>query len=38
VVPVEYPKVGQNPSSARIGVVSASGGPTTWMQIPGDGL
>lgn len=36
VVPVEYPKVGQKPSSARIGVVSVSGGPTTWMNIPGD--
>lgn len=36
VVPVEYPKVGETPSSARIGVVSATGGATRWMDIPGD--
>lgn len=36
VVPVEYPKVGQSPSSVRIGVVSAEGGNTAWMKIPGD--
>lgn len=36
VVPVEYPKVGQSPSSVRIGVVSAAGGNTRWMSIPGD--
>lgn len=35
-VPVQYPKAGSTNSAARIGVVSASGGPTTWMQIPGD--
>ncbi|HRN56250.1 MAG TPA: S9 family peptidase, partial [Agriterribacter sp.] len=36
VIPVEYPKVGQSPSSVRIGVVSATGGHTSWMNIPGD--
>ncbi|HTN08839.1 S9 family peptidase [Agriterribacter sp.] len=36
VVPVEYPKVGESPSSVRIGVVSAAGGNTRWMNIPGD--
>ncbi len=36
VVPVEYPKVGESPSPTRIGVVSASGGTTTWLRIPGD--
>lgn len=36
VVPVEYPKVGQSPSSVRIGVVNAAGGSTRWMSIPGD--
>lgn len=36
VVPVEYPKVGEPPSMVRIGVVSATGGNTTWMNIPGD--
>lgn len=36
VKPVQYPKAGTTNSSARIGVVSATGGPTTWMQVPGD--
>jgi len=31
-----YPKVGEVNSAARIGVVSADGGETTWMQIKGD--
>ncbi len=35
-VPVEYPKVGEAPSPARLGVVSATGGPTTWLAVPGD--
>ncbi len=35
-IPVEYPKVGEDPSSARIGVVAAEGGETVWMKIPGD--
>lgn len=36
VIPVEYPKVGQDPSSARIGVVNVAGGNPKWMKIPGD--
>src|SRR5579862_8760042 len=36
VKPVQYPKAGTTNSSARIGVVSAAGGPTTWLAIPGD--
>jgi len=36
VIPVQYPKVGYNPSSARIGVVSLATGRTRWMDIPGD--
>ena len=36
VVPVEYPKVGQDPSSAKIGVVNVTTGTTKWMKIPGD--
>ncbi len=36
VVPVEYPKVGEPPSPARIGVVAVSSGKTTWMKVPGD--
>ena len=34
--PVEYPKVGQNPSPARIGVVNIATAKTTWMNLPGD--
>jgi dipeptidyl-peptidase-4 len=36
VKPVQYPKAGTTNSSARIGVVSAGGGATTWLAIPGD--
>lgn len=35
-VPVEYPKVGERPSPYKIGVVSANGGETKWMNTPGD--
>ncbi len=35
-IPVRYPKVGEDPSSCKIGVVNANGGATTWMKIPGD--
>lgn len=33
---VPYPKVGETNSAARVGVVSAEGGETRWMQVPGD--
>lgn len=36
IVPVEYPKVGDPPSPARIGVVGIADGKTTWMDTPGD--
>ncbi len=36
VIPVEYPKVGEPPSPARIGVVNISTGLTKWMKIPGE--
>ena len=36
VKPVQYPKAGTTNSAARIGVVSANGGATTWLKIPGD--
>lgn len=36
ITPIEYPKVGQDPSSCRVGVVSIENGNTTWMNIPGD--
>jgi dipeptidyl-peptidase-4 len=35
-VPVQYPKAGTVNSAARVGVVSASGGPTRWLAVPGD--
>jgi dipeptidyl-peptidase 4 len=35
LVPVEYPKVGENPSPYKIGVVDIEGSKTTWMQISG---
>jgi dipeptidyl-peptidase-4 len=36
VVPVRYPKSGQHNPAARIGVVPVSGGPTRWIDLPGD--
>ena len=35
-IPVQYPKVGEDPSSCRIGIISASGGDTQWIPVPGD--
>ncbi|HTX33591.1 MAG TPA: S9 family peptidase [Bryobacteraceae bacterium] len=31
-----YPKAGQTNSAVRVGVVSAEGGSTRWMKVPGD--
>jgi dipeptidyl-peptidase 4 len=36
VTPVQYPKVGEENSAARVGIVQATGGPTRWLEIPGD--
>lgn len=36
VTPVEYPVAGEPPSPYKIGVVSAAGGTTQWMDIPTD--
>lgn len=36
VTPIPYPKVGTTNSSARVGVVSAGGGETRWLAVPGD--
>jgi dipeptidyl-peptidase-4 len=36
VIPIQYPKVGETNSAARIGVVSAAGGATRWLHIEGD--
>jgi dipeptidyl-peptidase-4 len=35
-IPVEYPKVGESPSPAKVGVVNISTAKTTWMNLPGD--
>lgn len=35
-IPLPYPKVGTKNSEVKIGVVSSSGGPTKWFEIPGD--
>jgi dipeptidyl-peptidase-4 len=33
---IRYPKVGEQNSAARIGVVAASGGEPKWLDVPGD--
>lgn len=38
VIPVEYPKVGENPSACRIGVVNIADAKTSWVNIPGDNI
>jgi dipeptidyl-peptidase-4 len=35
-VPVEYPKVGQDPSSCKIGIVNIETAKTNWVAVPGD--
>ena len=36
VIPVQYPVVGEDPSSAKIGVIDISNEEIIWMKIPGD--
>ncbi len=36
MVPVQYPKAGEENSAARIGIVSAGGGATRWLVFTGD--
>ena len=36
LIPLPYPKVGTTNSACRVGVVSASGGDTNWLELPGD--
>ncbi len=33
---IKYPKVGEENSASRVGVVSAQGGKTLWLDVPGD--
>lgn len=37
-IPVEYPKVGQDPSACKIGVVDIRTASTKWMDVPGDNV
>lgn len=36
VTPIQYPKAGTTNSAVTAGIVSAAGGPVTWLQLPGD--
>ena len=36
IIPVEYPKVGESPSPAKIGVIELANKKLTWLNIPGD--
>ncbi|MEN3324915.1 DPP IV N-terminal domain-containing protein [Mariniflexile soesokkakense] len=36
IIPIEYPKTGETPSSCKVGVVNIENAKTTWMDIPGD--
>ncbi|MCZ6794157.1 MAG: DPP IV N-terminal domain-containing protein, partial [Planctomycetota bacterium] len=33
---IQYPKVGEVNAAGRVGVVSVAGGPTRWLEVPGD--
>ena len=36
LIRVQYPKAGEQNSAARVGIVSAQGGTTRWLDVPGD--
>jgi len=36
IIPVQYPKVGEDPSSCKLGVVDIDSKEITWLKIPGD--
>lgn len=36
VIPVEYPKAGEKPSSVKIGIVDIASLQTNWLKIPGE--
>jgi len=36
ITTIQYPVAGQTNSAGRVGVVGATGGPTRWLQVPGD--
>lgn len=37
-IPVEYPKVGEDPSACKVGIVEIATAKTTWMPVPGDNI
>ncbi|RYG11207.1 MAG: S9 family peptidase, partial [Chitinophagaceae bacterium] len=37
-IPVEYPKVGENPSACKVGVVDITTAKTNWLNVPGDNI
>lgn len=37
-IPVEYPKVGQDPSVCKIGVVNVASAKSHWLHVPGDSI
>ncbi len=38
VIPVQYPKVGQDPSSAKIGIVTIATGEINWVDLEGSAI
>jgi len=36
IIPIQYPKAGTTNSAGRVGAVSAEGGATRWLEVPGD--
>ena len=36
IITIQYPVAGQTNSAGRVGVLSAAGGITRWLQVPGD--
>lgn len=36
LIPIEYPKVGEKPSSCKVGIVTVADSKTTWLNIPGE--
>lgn len=37
-IPLQYPKVGYDPSSAKVGLVDVQSGETSWIPVPGDAV
>ncbi len=36
LIPLQYPKVGDDPSACKVGIVDVSTGKTEWIAVPGD--